>query len=153
MGTIRVATYNVNSIRSRLHIVLPWLREHRPDVFCMQETKVADDRFPVSAFAAEGYQAIFREKAGRLYHWADDRAIPAENNFAERQIRPAVILRKNSQSNRSDRGALTQAVLMSVYRTLRLRGHDPLQTISAALRSYLQTGQLPPLPAANIADG
>jgi len=60
MGTIRVATYNVNSIRSRLHIVLPWLREHRPDVFCMQETKVADGRFPVSVFAAEGYQVIFR---------------------------------------------------------------------------------------------
>lgn len=60
MGTFRVATYNVNSIRSRLHIVLPWLRENRPDVFCMQETKVADGGFPVSAFADEGYQVIFR---------------------------------------------------------------------------------------------
>ena len=60
MGTFRGATYNVNSIRSRLHIVLPWLREHRPNVFCMQETKVADSRFPVSAFAAEGYHVIFR---------------------------------------------------------------------------------------------
>ena len=49
MGTFRIATYNVNSIRSRLHIVLPWLREHRPDVFCMQETKVEDGQFPVSA--------------------------------------------------------------------------------------------------------
>jgi hypothetical protein len=68
-------------------------------------------------------------------------------------IRPAVILRKNSQSNRSDRGAVTQAVLMSVYRTLRLRGHDPLRTISDALRTYLQTGQLPPLPAASTANG
>jgi exodeoxyribonuclease-3 len=60
METSRGATYNVNSIRSRLHIVLPWLREHRPDVFCIQETKVADGRFPVSTFAAEGYQVIFR---------------------------------------------------------------------------------------------
>lgn len=60
MGTFRVATYNVNSIRSRLHIVLPWLREHHPDVFCMQETKAADDNFPVAAFAAEGYQVTFR---------------------------------------------------------------------------------------------
>ena len=60
MGTFQIATYNVNSIRSRLHIVLPWLREHRPDVFCMQETKVEDGRFPVSAFADEGYQVIFR---------------------------------------------------------------------------------------------
>jgi transposase len=68
-------------------------------------------------------------------------------------IRPAVILRKNSQSNRSDRGARTQAVLMSVYRTLRLRGHDPLRTIADALRTYLQTGQLPPLPVPAIAGG
>jgi exodeoxyribonuclease-3 len=60
MAAFRVATYNVNSIRSRLHIVLPWLRENRPDVFCMQETKVEDSGFPVSAFADEGYQVIFR---------------------------------------------------------------------------------------------
>jgi len=60
MKSFRIATYNVNSIRSRLHIVLPWLREHRPDVFCMQETKVEDDLFPAAAFAAEGYQVIFR---------------------------------------------------------------------------------------------
>ena len=60
MGIFRIATYNVNSIRSRLHIVLPWLRENRPDVFCMQETKVEDSGFPVHSFAAEGYQVIFR---------------------------------------------------------------------------------------------
>ncbi|MBU0638666.1 MAG: hypothetical protein KKB50_07365 [Planctomycetes bacterium] len=62
-------------------------------------------------------------------------------------FQPAVILRKNSQSNRSERGARTQAVLMSIYRPLRLGGHDPLQTITAALRAYLQTGHLPPPPA------
>ncbi len=72
--------------------------------------------------------------------------VPLENNFAERQIRPAVILRKNGQSNRSDRGAATQAVLMSVYRTLRLRGLAPTKTIAEALKAYLKTGQLPPLP-------
>ena len=60
MGIFRVATYNVNSIRSRLHIVIPWLRENRPDVFCMQETKVDDSGFPAQAFTAEGYEVIFR---------------------------------------------------------------------------------------------
>jgi len=60
MGTLKVATYNVNSIRSRLHIVLPWLRDRRPDVLCMQETKVKDGLFPVSAFGDEGYKVIFR---------------------------------------------------------------------------------------------
>lgn len=94
-----------------------------------------------------------RRTGDHLFTFLDYPQIPFENNFAERMIRPAVILRKNSQSNRSDRGARTQAVLMSIYRTLRLRGHDPLQTIAAALRSYLQTGHLPPLPPTSIADG
>ncbi|MFH1748255.1 MAG: IS66 family transposase [Planctomycetota bacterium] len=86
-----------------------------------------------------------RRTGDHLFTFLDYPQIPFENNCAERMIRPAVILRKNSQSNRSDRGASTQAVLMSVYRTLRLRGHEPLQTIADALRSYLQTGHLPPL--------
>ena len=81
-----------------------------------------------------------------IFTFLDYDYVPYDNNFAERQIRPAVILRKNSQSNRSDRGAATQTVLMSVYRTLRLRGHNPTETIANALRAYLTTGQLPPLP-------
>lgn len=83
----------------------------------------------------------------------DYQDIPYDNNFGERQIRPAVILRKNSQSNRSDRGAATQAVLMSIYRTLRLRGLNPTKTIADALKTYLTTGQLPPLPDQATADG
>lgn len=94
-----------------------------------------------------------RRTADHIFTFLDHPQIPFENNFAERQIRPAVILRKNSQSNRSDRGALTQAVLMSVYRTLRLRGHDPLKTIADTLRTCLQTNQLPPLPAPDAANG
>lgn len=94
-----------------------------------------------------------RRTGDHLFTFLDYPQIPFENNFAERQIRPAVILRKNSQSNRSDRGALTQAVLMSIYRTLQLRGHDPLATLATALRTYLQTGHLPPLPAASTANG
>jgi exodeoxyribonuclease III len=60
VDTFRIATYNVNSIRSRLHIIIPWLRENRPDVFCMQETKVDDVHFPEAAFAEAGYQVVFR---------------------------------------------------------------------------------------------
>ena len=87
-----------------------------------------------------------------LFTFLDYPYVPADNNFGERQIRPAVILRKNSQSNRSDRGAAAQAVLMSVYRTLRLRGLNPTKTIADALKAYLTTGQLPPLPDSAIAD-
>jgi transposase len=81
-----------------------------------------------------------------LFTFLDRPEADWQNNFAERQIRPAVILRKNSQCNRSELGAATQAVLMSVYRTLKLRGHDPRTAIEAALRSYCATGTLPELP-------
>lgn len=57
---MKIATYNVNSIRSRLHIVLPWLQKNMPDYFCLQETKVADDKFPRTEFADLGYQVIFK---------------------------------------------------------------------------------------------
>ena len=87
-----------------------------------------------------------RRYAEYIFTFLDHSYVTADNNFGERQIRPAVILRKNSQSNRSDRGAATQAVLMSVYRTLRLRGLNPTKTIANALKTYLITGQLPPLP-------
>ena len=88
-----------------------------------------------------------------LFTFLDKPEVPFENNHAERQIRPAVIMRKNILCNRSADGADTQAVLMSVYRTLRLRGHDPTKTIAAALRDMLQTGKLPPLPRKVVAEG
>ena len=77
--------------------------------------------------------------------WYDN--LPSDNNAGERAIRPAVMIRKNSYCNHSDRGALTQAVLMSVLRTLRLRGLQPLDVILAALAEQSQTGHLPPMPA------
>ena len=94
-----------------------------------------------------------RKYAEYIFTFLDYADVAFENNFAERQIRPAVILRKNSQSNRSDRGAATQAILMSVYRTLKLRGLNPTKTIADALKTYLATGQLPSLPEADIANG
>ena len=79
--------------------------------------------------------------------WYDD--VPSDNNAGERAIRPAVMIRKNSYCNHSERGALTQSVLMSVFRTLRLRSHQPLDTILAALSDYSKTGTIPPLPQKN----
>ena len=81
-----------------------------------------------------------------LFTFLDYDDVPADNNHAEREIRPAVIMRKNSLCNRSQDGSDMQAVLMSVYRTLKLRGVNPVQTIAWALRVYVQTGKVPPLP-------
>ena len=71
--------------------------------------------------------------------------VPFENNFGERSIRGAVIMRKNSFNNRSEKGALTQSVLMSVFFTIKQRGLNPVDTVKRALKSYLKTGNLPRL--------
>jgi transposase len=66
-------------------------------------------------------QNIFRENAHRMYHWAQDRAIPADNNFTEREFRKLVIARKISFGSQSDAGAQTREILMTVLLTLKKR--------------------------------
>lgn len=88
-----------------------------------------------------------RRHASELFTFLDNPEVPSDNNHGERQIRPAVIARKNSYANGSEDWAETQAVLMSVFRTLKQRGHNPVSAVQEAVRSYLRTGQLPPLPA------
>ena len=60
---MKVATWNVNSIRKRLPILLDWLATHQPDVLCMQETKVQDKDFPVEALQSTGYHLNYRGKS------------------------------------------------------------------------------------------
>lgn len=57
---MKIATYNANSIRSRLDIILNWLKETDCDVLCVQETKVQDHEFPIEAFVAMGYHVVLR---------------------------------------------------------------------------------------------
>jgi exodeoxyribonuclease-3 len=52
---MRVLTWNINSVRLRLPLVLDVLQKHKPDVFCLQETKTPDEFFPADAFRAAGY--------------------------------------------------------------------------------------------------
>lgn len=52
---MRVATWNVNSIRARQPLVVEWLKEVEPDVLCLQETKVVDDDFPTEELQRLGY--------------------------------------------------------------------------------------------------
>src|SRR5882757_2176842 len=56
---MRIATWNVNSVKQRLPRLLPWLDERRPDVVCLQETKLADDAFAElldTELAERGYE-------------------------------------------------------------------------------------------------
>jgi len=78
-------------------------------------------------------QSLFREKAPRLYHWADDSNIPAENNLAERELRPLVVARKISFGSQSDAGARTREIIMTVLHTLKTRTSD----VSSAMKNFL----------------
>ena len=56
---MRIATWNVNSLKVRLPQVLDWLASHQPDVLCLQETKQEDSQLPLAALQQAGYQAVF----------------------------------------------------------------------------------------------
>src|ERR671926_1635366 len=63
---MRIATWNVNSIKQRLPRLLPWLDERRPDVVCLQETKLADDAFAElldDELAERGYEVAAHGEA------------------------------------------------------------------------------------------
>jgi exodeoxyribonuclease-3 len=56
---MKLATWNVNSLKVRLPHVLQWLTENPVDVLCLQETKLTDDKFPMAEITAAGYQVVF----------------------------------------------------------------------------------------------
>lgn len=56
---MKLATWNVNSLKVRLPQVLQWLAENPVDVLCLQETKTIDEKFPVAEIEAAGYQVAF----------------------------------------------------------------------------------------------
>ena len=53
-----IATWNVNSVRTRLSQIINWINQVNPDILCLQETKVIDDDFPIKPFEALGYKVI-----------------------------------------------------------------------------------------------
>lgn len=78
---MKIATFNVNSIRSRLPVVINWLNKNEPDVFCMQETKVQDHEFPAAPFGEIGYQVAFRGEKSYNGVALASRVKPAEVHF------------------------------------------------------------------------
>jgi exodeoxyribonuclease-3 len=61
---MRIATFNVNGITSRLPRLLEWLQETQPDIACLQELKTSDATFPADAIRAAGYGAIWHGQKG-----------------------------------------------------------------------------------------
>ena len=61
---MKIASFNANGIRARLHIVREWLVKEKPDILCLQETKVQDSEFPQEAFEKLGCFLAFRGEKG-----------------------------------------------------------------------------------------
>jgi len=97
--------------------------------------------------AIQKIQDIFREKAHRLYHWAENRNIPADNNLAERELRPLVIARKISFGSQSDAGARTREILMTVLHTLKKRTADVTTVFKFALDKLAEQSGIDPCKA------
>jgi exodeoxyribonuclease-3 len=55
---VKLATWNINSIRARTERLLTWLGNEKPDVLCLQETKVEDSGFPIEALRMRGYEVV-----------------------------------------------------------------------------------------------
>jgi exodeoxyribonuclease-3 len=94
---MKITTWNVNGLRARLTHVVDFLREHEPDVLCLQETKVQDDLFPRAPLEDEGYdveffgQKSYNGVAILSRHRLDDvvRGLPddtADDTDAERRV-------------------------------------------------------------------
>ena len=62
---MKIATFNINSVRNRLPRLLEWLEAAKPDVVCLQELRVYDDEFPADEIAAAGYGAIWQGQKPR----------------------------------------------------------------------------------------
>src|SRR3984893_4599335 len=60
---LKIATFNINGIRSRLPILLEWLEREGPDVVCLQELKAPDAAFPIKDIRKAGYGAIWHGQA------------------------------------------------------------------------------------------
>lgn len=94
-----------------------------------------------------------RRHQDELLTFLDHPEVDWHNNRAERQLRPAVVARKNSGGNHSDRGAETQAVMMTIFFTLALRGQDEVNTVVHMIEEYLQNGQAAKLKVLSPSNG
>ena len=84
--------------------------------------------------AVQHLQNIFREHHDKVFQWVRSPEIPADNNYAERELRPTVIARKISFGSHSEQGLKTREILMTVLHTAKCYGWDnPAKFLEKAL--------------------
>lgn len=92
--------------------------------------------------AIRKWQDFFIEKADRIYQWCQSSEIPAENNYAEREIRKVVIARKMSYGSQSEEGAKTREIWASVLQSLKKREPNARDKLVKALNKLSQNKEL-----------
>lgn len=107
--------------------------EYRKQAAAIQEQIQELSWRPARHPAVRKWQDFFVEKAARLYGWCESQAIPAENNYAEREIRKTVIARKMSYGSQSQSGAKTREIWTSILQSLKKREDNPRDKLVTAL--------------------
>jgi transposase len=120
--------------------------DYYPQAATIRQAIVSVSEQPAQHLGIRHIQDIFRDHADRLYHWADNRNVPAENNRSERELRPTVIARKVSFGSQSEAGAKTREILMSVLYTLKKRHAHPEDHFKTVLDQLAGNIVQDPLP-------
>lgn len=87
---------------------------------------------------------------GELLTFLDHEGVPPTNNLAEQQMRKPVMARKICQQNRSERGAKTHAILLSLFRTAELQGHQPIDYVITLTKAAIEGNPLQLAPAPSL---
>jgi exodeoxyribonuclease-3 len=123
----KVATYNANSIRARMALILGWLARESPDVLCVQETKVQDEDFPAAPMREAGYQVVFRGQKAHAGVAIISREEPQEVAFGLDDGGPSTPDLGLRSGQGPDEARLIRAVIggVSVVNTYVPQGRDP----------------------------
>lgn len=106
----------------------------------IKEKIIQTNQQPALHLGVRRLQDIFIDNQARLYHWVEERRVPAENNLSERELRPTVIARKVSFGSQSDAGAKSREILMSVLHSLRKRVEQPKKRVKEVLDQIASAG-------------
>jgi exodeoxyribonuclease-3 len=122
LSMFKVATYNANSIRARMDLILDWLGKESPDVLCVQETKVQDKDFPAEPIQEIGYHVVFKGQKAHAGVAILSREEPQEVAFGIDDGDPST-----GSGQGTDEARLIRAVIggVSVVNTYVPQGRDP----------------------------
>src|SRR5207247_10838531 len=105
---MKIASWNINSLRKRQERLLDWLAKEEPDVVCLQETKCSDDQFPELALSAAGYRCVFHGQ--KSYNGV---AILSRHELREREA--ALCDQSEDRSPRVSAATISNLGVFSIY--------------------------------------